>query len=180
MKRILIAVMSFLFLVGCTTATNASTPSKVVENLMSKYKTLDKDVINQLDKVVENEQITKKQKQEYKELIKKQYQNLTYKIKDETYDDNTAVVSIEIEVFNYAKAKDQTDMYVSGHESDFLDENKELSKILYENYKIEQLKNVKERTKYTLDISLTKEDGKWRVDKLSDMERQKIHGLYNL
>ena len=59
MKRILIAVMSFLFLVGCTTATNASTPSKVVENLMSKYKTLDKDVINQLDKVVENEQITK-------------------------------------------------------------------------------------------------------------------------
>lgn len=180
MKRILIVVMSFLFLVGCTTATNASTPSKVVENLMSKYKTLDKDVINQLDKVVENEQITKKQKQEYKELIKKQYQNLTYKIKDETYDDNTAVVSIEIEVFNYAKAKDQTDMYVSGHESDFLDENKELSKILYENYKIEQLKNVKERTKYTLDISLTKEDGKWRVDKLSDMERQKIHGLYNL
>lgn len=180
MKRILIAVMSFLFLVGCTTATNASTPSKVVENLMSKYKTLDKDVINQLDKVVENEQITKKQKQEYKELIKKQYQNLTYKIKDETYDDNTAVVSIEIEVFNYAKAKDQTDMYVSGHESDFLDENKELSKILYENYKIEQLKNVKERTKYTLDISLTKEDGKWRVDKFSDMERQKIHGLYNL
>jgi|BioPla2DNA2_1021312.scaffolds.fasta_scaffold02664_15 hypothetical protein len=180
MKRILIAVMSFLFLVGCTTATNASTPSKVVENLMTKYKTLDKDVINQLDKVVENEQITKKQKQEYKELIKKQYQNLTYKIKDETYDDNTAVVSIEIEVFNYAKAKDQTDMYVSGHESDFLDENKELSKILYENYKIEQLKNVKERTKYTLDISLTKEDGKWRVDKLSDMERQKIHGLYNL
>ena len=120
-----------------------------------------------------------KQKQEYKELIKKQYQNLTYKIKDETYDDNTAVVSIEIEVFNYAKAKDQTDMYVSGHESDFLDENKELSKILYENYKIEQLENVKERTKYTLDISLTKEDGKWRVDKLSDMERQN-HGLYNL
>lgn len=180
MKRILIVLMSFLFLVGCTIATSTSSPTRVVEKLISKYKTLDKDVISQLDKVVENEQITKKQKQEYKELIKKQYQNLTYKIKDETYDDNTAVVSIEIEVFNYAKAKDQTDMYVSGHESDFLDENKELSKILYENYKIEQLKNVKERTKYTLDISLTKEDGKWRVDKLSDMERQKIHGLYNL
>lgn len=180
MKRIIIVLMSFLFLVGCTVATSTTTPTRMVEKLIGKYNSLDKDVIEQLDRVIDKENLTQNQKKEYKELMKKQYQSLTYKIKKESVDDNTAVVSIEIEVFNYAKAKNQTDMYVSGHENDFLDEKKELSKPLYENYKIEQLKNVKERTRYTLDLSLTKEEGKWKLDKLSDMERQKIHGLYSL
>lgn len=83
-------------------------------------------------------------------------------------------MSVEIEVFNFAKANNETEVYVSGHEEDFLDDNNQLSDVLYQNYKIDQLKNVKERTKYTLDLSLTKEDDIWKLDELSDMERQKF------
>ena len=38
------------------------------------------------------------QKKDYKELMKKQYQNLTYTIKDEEVDGNNAIVKVEIEV----------------------------------------------------------------------------------
>ena len=180
MKKALIVFLTFLFLVGCTVATTSSSPTKVVERLLGKYQSLNEEVIKQLNQVLDSQNITKEQKKEYRDLMKKQYQNLTYNIKKETIDDETAVVSVEIEVFNFAKANNETEVYVSGHEEDFLDDNNQLSDVLYQNYKIDQLKNVKERTKYTLDLSLTKEDDIWKLDELSDMERQKIHGLYDL
>ena len=45
-------------------------------------------------------------------------------------------------------------------------------------YKIKELKNVNDKTKYDLTFNLTKKDGKWKIDELSDEDRQKLHGLY--
>ena len=45
-------------------------------------------------------------------------------------------------------------------------------------YKIKQLKNVTEKVKYEITFNLTKEDKKWKIDDISDMDIEKIHGLY--
>ena len=46
-------------------------------------------------------------------------------------------------------------------------------------YRIKQLEDVKERVKYTLNLTLTKKDKKWVLNDITETDRQKIHGLYN-
>ena len=48
----------------------------------------------------------------------------------------------------------------------------------YIDYKLKELKSVSDTTTYTLTFYLTKEDGEWKIDDLSDLDLQKIHGLY--
>ena len=48
----------------------------------------------------------------------------------------------------------------------------------YIDYKIQELKNVEDKTTYDITFNLTKKDGEWVVDDLSDTDRQKLHGLY--
>lgn len=179
-QKLWILLCLAVLLVGCTVSSKASSPTKAVENLFNKYQTLNEDVLDQLNNVIAGQKLTEQQKKDYNELMRKQYQNLSFKVKDETVDGETAVVTIEIEVFDYAKASEETETYAAEHEEEFLDKDKNLSDNLYENYKISKMKAIKERTKYILDIGVTKKDGEWRVNNLSDMERQKIHGLYDL
>ncbi len=179
-QKLWILLCIAVLLVGCTASSKVASPTKAVENLFNKYQMLDEDVLNQLDNVIARQNLTEQQKKDYNELIRKQYQNLSFKVKDETADGETAVVTIEIEVYDYARASEETETYAAEHEDEFLGEDKNLSDSLYENYKISKMKEIKERTKYILDIGVTKKDGEWKVNNLSDMERQKIHGLYDL
>ena len=58
------------------------------------------------------------------------------------------------------------------------EENGEYSESKYNDYRLEQLKNAKEKVKYTVDFTLTKVDGQWIVDDLSNEIRDKINGIY--
>ncbi|MDD2203016.1 MAG: hypothetical protein PHT75_01700 [Bacilli bacterium] len=177
--KILILVSLIVVLVGCSLTDSGIAPKRVVEEMLGNYQSLNSEVLNQLDKVIAGENLTIAQKDDYEELMRKQYQNLTYSIKEEVIDGDTAVVTVEIEVFDYAKAIDDAEIYAAENEDKFLDKEGAASESLYQDYKIEQLKTVTDKIKYTLDLGLTKEDNKWKLDDLSDMERQKIHGLYN-
>ena len=46
--------------------------------------------------------MNEEEKKEYKMLLEKQYQNLSYKIKNEEIVGNNATVEVEIEVLDYA------------------------------------------------------------------------------
>ena len=49
---------------------------------MSKYQRMDSEVLSQLDSIVSNNKdLTDDQKKDYKNLIERQYQNISYKIK---------------------------------------------------------------------------------------------------
>lgn len=181
MKQKLWILLCFMLLVvGCTIGSSATSPKRAVEDLFGKYQSLDEKVLDQLDDVIAEENLTDTQRTSYTELMRKQYQNLTYTIKDETIDGDTAVVTVEIEVYDYAKANEETEAYAAEHESEFLGEDNNPSDSLYQDYKINKMKEVNDRITYTLDLGLTKTDDEWKLDDLSDMERQKIHGLYNL
>ena len=56
-------------------------------------------------------------------MHKKQYQNLSYKIKSEEIDGNNATVDVEIEVYDYATSITESRKYYSEHRDEFLDDD---------------------------------------------------------
>ncbi len=176
-KFIYVLIFSVFLLTGCNNLMN--TPTKKVELLLSKYQKKDEDVIKQLGDILLTDAIlTVEQKNTYKELLEKQYSNLTYTIKDEAIDGKTAVVEVEIEVYDYNKAITDSEDYLITHQEEFTDETKNVSTEKYNDYKLQAISDMKDRVKYTINFTLSKIDEEWMVDDLTDTERQKIHGLY--
>lgn len=205
MKKLFIVLLLSLFIVtGCG---NSMTPTGAVEDYLGKYQSMDSEVLSQLDSVVSNDTtMSDDQKKEYKALMEKQYQYLSYKVTNEEIIGDTATVDVEIEVFDYASSirkssqyyQDNRDMFEEVDNSDDKDQEKvednnashegnvntddgniitETKK--YIDYKIEQMKMVTDKIKYTITFNLSKEDDKWVVDDISDMDRKKIHGLFD-
>ncbi len=177
-SKVLLMVMALFLIVGCGNMMN--TPTKKVEEFLSKYQTQDKDVLDQLDDVIkEAGTMNDDQKETYRDLMKKQYQNLSYKIKDETEDGDNATVQVEIEVYDYGKAISESETYLTTNREEFLDdEKKEVDTKKFLDYKIGKMKDVKDKVTYTINFTLSKVDGNWRLDNISDVDRQKLHGLY--
>lgn len=166
-----------VFITGCTDGM-MNTPTKRVEEFLGKYQTMDTEVMNQLDDVISrNDSLSENAKKEYKDLMKKQYQNLMYKIKDETEDGSDATVEVEIEVFDYGKAMSEADEYLKNHNEEFLEGNT-VDTEKFMDYKMKKMKETKEKVTYTLTFSLTKNDKKWVLDDVNEVMRQKIHGVY--
>ena len=179
MKKLALLFMSIFLLTWCTSLMN--TPTDKVEEYLDKYKTVDNEIVDQLEKVVDEVgTMNRDNKDKYKELMKKQYQNLSYKIKDETIDGDKATVETEIEVYDYKTSMDTSDRYLSEHNDEFLKEDKTVDNDKFMTYKLEALEKVKDKVTYTINFSLTKDkDGKWKLDEISDTDRLKLHGLYS-
>ena len=156
-----------------------NTPTKEVEKFLGKYQRMDNKVLEQLKSVLENDTtMTNKQKDDYKELMKKQYQNLAYKIKDEKTDGDHAEIVTEIEVYDYAKAMIQADKYLKENNEEFVLEDGTTDEEKFMDYKIKQMKELKDKITYTITFTLTKKDDVWTLDDITDIDRQKIHGIY--
>lgn len=174
MKKLIILI-SIIFLTGCTDIMN--TPSSKVEEFLGKYQTMDTSIVKELDNTIEEMSASDNYKKEYKSLLLKQYQNLSYKIKDEKIDNNTANVEVGIEVFDYYNTLERVKEDIDKNSDDFKDDKDKSSKEKIEEYKIKKLKATTNKTKYQIIFTLTKKDGKWTLDKLSDDDIKKIHGL---
>lgn len=186
-----------LLLAGCTNT--METPTSKVEEFLGKYQRLDDDVTSQLDGVLaDDKSMSDEQKEEYRAILEKQYQNLSYKIENEEIDGDNATVDVEIEVLDYAttiqKAKEYYDQHKDEIEKEADKEQSDNDNVVedategveeaveesaaYIDYKLKELKSVSDTTTYTLTFYLTKEDGEWKIDDSSDLDLQKIHGLY--
>lgn len=177
MKKILITLIAILFLTGCNTLDN--TPTKQVEVFLNKYQTLDKEVLNDLDSAVAEEMnFNTSQRSKYKNLMKKHYQNMTYEIKDVIEDGDEATVTVEIEVTDYSRTIASTNLYLQANREQFLDEDGIYDNTKFNDYRLEELSKVKDKVKYTLDLTLTKNDDEWQLDPISSVTEDKIHGIY--
>lgn len=171
MKKILVLFMSLLIFTGCDT-NMGNTPTKAVEDFLGKYQTNDSDVISDLNDVLASLiDLTDKDQDNYREFMKKHYQDMQYTIKDETIDGDKATVETEITVRNYADAYNNAEEYYMNHKDEFNDKS-------YAEYRLNKLKEVTNMETYTIDFKLTKEDGKWTVDDLSDEQESKLNGFY--
>ena len=126
-----------------------------------------------------SENLTESQINTYKDVIKRQYKDLKYKITDEVVTNDKAVVTTEIEVYDLRKVIDDADKYLESNKEEFYKEGTtttDTSK--FWDYKLENMKKMTDRVKYTIDFSLTKIENEWKLDDLLEIDRQKIHGLY--
>ena len=180
MKKILMFLTIAFVLTGCSLTENMdNTPTKQVETYLNNYQTLDSNVLAELDSIVNNEELfDEDQKVTYRDILKKHYQDLTYTIKEETVNGDKATVETEIEVTDYTKSLKEAENYRTTNESEFIGDNDEFDEVKFNTYKLNLIKDSKERVKYTIYFSLTKEDGNWKLDNLTETEEEKILGIY--
>ncbi len=166
-KTIYLFIILLIILTGCKSVNN--TPTKRVESFLSDYQNLNPSVIERLDNEINKEKLSKDQKKKYKDLMKKQYQNLSYKIEKEEISDKTATVDVEIEVLNYNYSILNSKKYFKEH-PDEIDN--------YEEYMLKELEKVSNKIKYSISFNLTEYDGLWELDEIDNYTIRKIHGLY--
>lgn len=168
MKKILGLFMFLLLLVGCSLS---NSPTSKVEDLLSKYQRLDSDIQSGIDSVIEDENLTEKQKDRYQKLIETQYKKLTYQIKDEKIDGDTATITTEIEVLDYKKAINETTDYYRDKEDYTVEE--------YNDTKLDNLEKIKDKVTYTIDFEVKKDtSGNWKLSSLDNETIKKIQGMY--
>ena len=173
MKKVLLIISLFL-ICGCYN----STPTKEVEKYFTDYQINPEKYISNIDYLLDFSDFSNEQREEFKKIIKNNYQNLEYNIKDEIVNANKATVITEINVYDYSRILNEALEYKNTYIDEFNDENG-YNESKYIDYKIMKLKEAKEKVKYTLDINLTKIDGKWYIDDLSREYLEKINGIYN-
>lgn len=180
MKKFIIVFVLFLssiLLIGCG---EEMTPTQAVRDYLEGYVTLDDTVVNQLnDYVNDNEDLTKEQKDTYKEILRKQYSSLTYDIKNEKIEDNIAYVTVKINVKNLYKIQKETNEYYENNKDEFNDEDGVYDVVRFVDYQMDKMKAATETIDYELELKVVKSDGDWDVTQLSTSDLEKIHGIYN-
>ena len=170
MKKFLILLLTSLMLAGCSMAEDLdNTPTKKVENYLNKYQEMDEDVIGDLDDIID---FGNDNNDEYKDIIKSNYQKMTYKVKNEEIDGDNAVVTVEIDVIDYTKGLDEIDNYYNENSDEFNDDNS------FDKYRLDKFKEIKDKTTYTIDFTLTRINKKWNLDNPTSDIRNKISGMY--
>ena len=168
MKKIIFLFMFLLILVGCSLS---NTPTSKVENLLMKYQTIDKDIKDGIEGVVNEENLTSIQKERYRDLIEKQYKGLSYEVKEERYDGNIATITVEIEVLDYKKTINEISSYYLNQDDYTVEE--------YNDAKLDALEKVKEKVLYTIDFIVIKDNnGNWSLSSLDNETIKKILGMY--
>ena len=176
-----------------------NTPTSKVEEFLGKYQKMDDDVSVQLDEVLsKDDTMTAEQKDKYRSILEKQYQNLSYKIENEEINGEEATVDVEIEVLDYATIIRDAKKYYEEHKEEIESSNeKEQSdndnlledavegseeaienSAAYIDYKLKELQNVSDTTTYNITFYLIKKNGEWQLQNITDLDLQKIHGLY--
>ncbi len=124
MKKILLCfscIIAIVLLSGCSMD---NTPTKKVEKFLDNYKNQDETVLTQLKEMVDSDTLMDEtQKTTYSDIMKKQYKDLTYDIKDEVIDGDTATVTAEIEVYDYYKINQDAQTYYDNNPNEFKDDN---------------------------------------------------------
>ena len=160
MKKI---VLFFLLLVFCgCTKTDARFE---VESYLNKFKNHDEEVIASLDELLVNTDLDSEDKELYKLVMKRQYTDLKYQIKEERYNGDEAYITVLIEVYDYVKSKN--------------DALKEIGNRDEINLVLKKMDEEDKRVEYTLDFKVNYQDDKWVLEKPDKVVLEKIHGIYD-
>lgn len=164
-RKLVLLLLPLFFLVGCEIG---NTPTSKIESLLMKYQKLDTDINNGINDILDIQDMSEAQKERYRNLLEKQYKNLTYKIKDELIDGDNATVVVEIEVLDYRNAI-----------GDLVFDSSIYTKETYDDEKLNRLENATGKVTYTLELGLSKDsEGNWKVLALTNEDIKKIQGMY--
>ena len=176
-KKIFLIVSLLLLVVGC--GCMKKTAKGAVQDYLNQYKNLSANVISDMDDVIDNEILTDTQKEKYRDVLKKQYQDLKYDIVSEKYDGDNATVDVKIKVYDLYKVQKDANDYLTTSGDEFK-ENGVFSNDLFMDYKLDKMKKTMDTIEYNITFNVTKDDkGNYKVSDLSNTDLEKIHGVYN-
>lgn len=159
-KLLVIGFLLVGILVGCELN---NTPTSKVEEQLSKYQMLDDDVTVVYTDLTTDVDIDNEYKERYEDLIKKQYRNLSYEVKEETLDGEMATVTVEVEVMDYQKVVEQYDNLMGDE---------------YHVQVLTALEEAKDKITYTIEFVVMKdEEGNWNLQSLDEVDKRKILGI---
>lgn len=178
MKKKLYMLMAILILTLISGCFARFTPSERVEDMFNRYIKNDKDIVDELDAYMGEQNLSSEQKDKYKEIIKSEYATIKYDIKDEQIDGDEAVVEVQIEVTDLYKASKDAGDYLSKNAKEFYTDGAyDRSKFI--DFKLDKMEKTEETVSYTIDIDLTLKDGLWTIEQLNNDTLEKIHGIYD-
>lgn len=175
-QKLIVVVLSLILVAGCGCSVNSA--SQAVRNYLNEYKDVKGNVSDQIDELIEEENLNDDQKDVYKEIFEKQYKDMKYEITNETYDGDEATVTAQITVYDYYKVQKEVSDYLTENREEFYTDNM-YDEDLYIDYKLDTMKKYDKTITYTIDFKVTKENGKWVVNDLSENDIKKIHGIYD-
>jgi len=176
MKKILLVLVCLICVVGCSC--DSEKASDAVERYLNEYKGLSDNVLEDIEELVEKEELEEQASETYEEIIKKQYRNMIYTIENESYDGDTADVTVKITVYDYYKAGKDSSNYLNNNQEEFLT-NGEYDANKYLEYKLNQMKNIEDMISYNIVFRVIKVDGKWQIEQPDEETLEKLHGVYN-
>lgn len=176
MKKILLIASCLLLLVGCSCSSDKA--ADAVEKYLNNYKNLDDTVLADIDSLVAEEELSDENSETYKEVLKRQYRDLLYTIENETYDGDTAEVTVKITVYDLYKTQQEASTYLNENQEEFLTDG-EYDNEKYLNYKLGKMKETTETISYNVVFQVNKVDGKWQVEQPDEPTLEKIHGIFN-
>ncbi len=169
MKKLLLGIITIILLSACT----YNTPKSAVESFLRKYKTLDSDVLIDMENIIKEENLSSEDKDIYREVLKKQYKDLTYEIEEEEYDDEVSYIKVKIEVYDLYKVIKDSNIYYENNMSEFNDYN------AFIKYKLNKMKNTTDRVSHEIIFTVNKDNNEYIVSDLTEENLKKIHGTYN-
>lgn len=176
MKKILL-IPIVIILTACSILDISNTPTKKAEEFLNKYQILHEDVIKDLEEVLDKNNLSENNKQEYKEIIKKQYKNLQYEIKETKEDGDEATITAQIIVKDHTKIINEAENYKRKNIKEFYEEET-YNDDKYKKYLIEKLKQAKDKVTYEIELTAHKKNGEWILDEISEETEDKILGIY--
>lgn len=177
MKKIYLVILSFMFiflLVGCGT----NTPKVKTEEFLSRYVSLNDDVVSSMETSISGEGLTTTNQTKYRDVLKRQYENLKYEVKNEKIDGDKATVTARITVYDLYKSEQSSLDYLNNNRTEFYT-NEVLNQDAYDTYRLDEMLKTIETVEYDIDIYLTKDNGTWVVQNPDNTTLEKIHGLYD-
>ena len=163
MKKVFCLLVSLILFSAC----GMNTAKNSVEEYLKKYKTLDSEVLVDLENVIDSENLSEIDEDKY------------YEILEEEYDGDTAYVTVKISVYDLYKAAKEASDYLATNKDAFNDEDGNYSEELFTSYKLDKMKNTTEKVDYTITFTVKKENDTYVVSQPTENDLLKIHGIYN-
>ena len=161
MKKCLVVVLCCILLCGCTKIH----AKDAVISYLEKYRNFTTEIEQSLIDTLDEEKFTKEQREQYILLMKKQFVNLTYKIKEEIYNGDKATIVVNITVYDYHHSIREALKENSAEEN-------------YINLQLEKMSKEKKKTTYTIAIKTRYEENTWIVEQPDEDTIKKIQGTY--
>ena len=175
MKKILILLLIAFMITGC----GNNNARGVVEEYLKKYKTLSSEILVDMEKMIEKENLNNDQKDVYRDILKKQYKDLTYEIIEEEYDDEVSYVTVKINVYDLYKVDRDASIYLDNNENEFYNEFSTYDYSKFNDYRLKKMKNTTDRVDYIIMFTVTKEKDIYIVEQPTENDLKKIHGIFN-